>query len=78
MGHTEIPIEERVVTKTNDRKSKIENGRPIGTRSTNRMQMTYAEAVTGRREVRDDVTGRKMMNDDVKTGMRGGEPFSKR
>ena len=58
--------------------SKMGDNKTIGTRSTNRMQMTYAEAVMGRRRMNDDATGRKNVNNDVRAGTRGGEHSSKR
>ena len=78
MGHPEIPIEERVGTKMDIKDSKMGDNKTIGTRSTNRMQMTYAEAVTGRKKMNGDATNRENVDNDVGAGTRGGEHFSKR
>ena len=76
MGHSEIPIEERVEVKMKDAKLKMETHETIGTQNEHRMQMTYAEAVSGRKEMSDDV--RQMMRSDVRKEMKGGNDFSKR
>ena len=48
----------------------------IGTQSEHRTQMTYAEAVSGRKKMNSDV--RKKMRSDVGRKMKGGNEFSKR
>ena len=67
-----------VGTKINIKESKMGDSETIGTRSTNRMQMTYAEAVTGRKKMNGDATNRENVDNDVGAGTRGGEHFSKR